>query len=221
MHPTFPESARVYLWNLPPWIGFQLADGPAFRVWYGDPTLSGQFLSAYTPHPRRPTFFFGHDDQMSLIEIVRGRPDPGLAAPPPIYTAAHNDLGATLSGTGEVEAAVVEWQKVLEVDPDFKDTLANLGMTLSRLERNAEALPILERAVTLDPEAPDVRLALGRVAIRLGQYPLALAQLETFLRLAPEDPARAQVEAVIAGLRADPAVEGGGGSPARGARPGS
>ena len=57
-----PESARVYFWNIPPWIGFQVADGPALRVWYGDPTLSGHFLSAYASDPRRPAFFFGHDD---------------------------------------------------------------------------------------------------------------------------------------------------------------
>jgi len=223
LHPTFPESARIYLWNLPPWIGFQLADGPAFRVWYGNPTLSGHFLSAYSPSPHRPTFFFGHDDEMNLIEIVKGRPDPGLADPPPIYTAAHNDLGATLSGVGEVEAALEEWRKVLEVDPDFIDSLANLGMTLTRLERNAEALPVLERAVALDPKAPDIRLTLGRVAFKLGQYRVALAQLETFLVLAPDYPARAEVEAVIAGLRADPAARGGenGRAPARGARPGS
>jgi tetratricopeptide (TPR) repeat protein len=215
LHPAFPESARIYLWNLPPWIGFQLADGPAFRVWYGDATLSGYFLSTYTPNPRRPSFFFGHDDAMNLIEIVKGRPDPGLADPPPIYTAAHNDLGATLSGVGEREAAIVEWQKVLEVDPDFKDSVANLGMTLAKLDRNAEALPVLERAVALDPQAPDVRLMLGRVAFQLGQYPLALAQLETFLALAPDYPMRAQVEAVIAGLKAE------GIAPALGVPPGS
>jgi tetratricopeptide (TPR) repeat protein len=120
-----------------------------------------------------------------------------------------------LSGVGEREAAIVEWQKVLEVDPDFKDSVANLGMTLAKLDRNAEALPVLERAVALDPQAPDVRLMLGRVAFQLGQYPLALAQLETFLALAPDYPMRAQVEAVIAGLKAE------GIAPALGVPPGS
>ena len=34
MHPTLPDSARCYFWNIPYYIGFQLADGPALRTWY-------------------------------------------------------------------------------------------------------------------------------------------------------------------------------------------
>ena len=200
-HPSLPESSRVYFWNLPPWIGFQLADGPALRVWYEDPTLQGFFLSAYQPDPRHPAYFFGHDDAMNLLEIVNGLPDPALADPPPIYPDAHTDLGATLSGVGETEAALVEWRKVLQVDANFNDALANLGMTLARLGRNAEALPVLERAVAREPQAADVRLDLGRVALHLGRYSEALAALETFVRLKPDDPARMEVEQVITQLR--------------------
>jgi tetratricopeptide (TPR) repeat protein len=148
-----------------------------------------------------------------LIEITRGLPDPALADPPPIYVEAHNDLGATLSGAGEPEAALAEWRKVLQVDPDFMDSLANLGMTLTRLGRDQEALPVLERAVALEPEAPDVRLDLGRSALRLGRYPEALAALEAFVALAPDHPGRGDVEQVIAALRSPPAGSRGSAPP--------
>lgn len=203
LHPAFPESARVYFWNIPPWIGFQLADGPALRVWYDDPTLSGHFLSTYTPDPRRPSFFFGHDDAEHLVEIVRGMPDRGLAAPPPIYRAAHTDLGSALAEAGEPEDALVEWRKVLQVDSTFSDAAANLGMTLSRLERFSEAAPVLELAARLEPEAADVRIDQGRAYIALGRYPEALAALETALALDPEQEGREKIAAAIDGLRAE------------------
>lgn len=202
-HPVLPESARVYFWNIPPWIGFQLADGPALRVWYGDPTLSGHFLSAYAPDPRRPAFFFGHDDAMRLVEIVRGLPDPALAAPPPIYQAAHTDLGSTLAGAGEHEDALVEWRKVLQVDATFSDAAANLGMTLCRLERYAEAVPALELAARLEPAAADVRLDLGQALLALGRYREALPALEATLALAPDQPGRDRIAAAIESLRAE------------------
>jgi hypothetical protein len=201
LHPTFPESARVYLWNIPYWIGFQLADGPALRVWYGDPTLVGQFLSKYVPTSQHPDFFFGHDDKMHLIEMVRGLPDPNLTQPSTIYTAAHNDLGATFAAAGEAEAAVVEWRKVLTADPTSADATANLGMTLHRLGQDAEAAPVLERAVQLEPNAPDVRLVLGSTYVNLGREADAVAAFEAFLRLAPAAPERAQVAEVVRQLR--------------------
>jgi tetratricopeptide (TPR) repeat protein len=203
MHPSFPESSRVYFWNIPYWIGFQLADGPAMRVWYADPTLTGLFLSAYAPAPRRASFFFGHDDAMHLVEIVRGHPDPYLADPPPIYTLAHTDLGSTLAKVGEIDGALVEWRKVLEVNPNFPDAAANLGMTLLRKGSLVEAVPALERAVQLEPEAADVRLELGQAYYRVGARAEALATLETYLRLAPAAPNRAQVEELISSLRAE------------------
>jgi tetratricopeptide (TPR) repeat protein len=201
--PSFPESARVYFWNIPPWIGFQLADGPALRVWYGDPTLSGHFLSAYAPAPGRPTFFFGHDDAMHLVEIVRGLPDPALAAPPPIYQAAHTDLGSTLAAAGEPADALVEWRKVLQVDATFSDAAANLGMTLCRLERYDEAVPVLELAARLEPAAADVRLDLGRALLASGRHRDALAALEASLALAPDQPGRDRINAAIATIRAE------------------
>jgi tetratricopeptide (TPR) repeat protein len=203
LHPTLPEKARVYFWNIPYWIGFQLADGPALRVWYGDSTLAGAFLSAYVPAPGRPTLFFGHDDAMHLIEIVRGLPDPQLHDPPAIYTAAHNDLGATLATAGEPEAALIEWRKVLEVDPNSLEAAANLGITLNRLGRFGESAPVLEGAARLDPNAADVRLSLGQAYLSLGRYPEALTSFETFLRLAPDARERPQVEEAVRALRAE------------------
>jgi tetratricopeptide (TPR) repeat protein len=172
-------------------------------VWYGDPTLRGRFLSSYAPDPRRPSFFFGHDDAEHLVEIVRGLPDRELAAPPPIYRAAHTDLGSTLAGAGELEDALVEWRKVLQVDATFCDAAANLGMTLSRLARFAEAAPVLELAARLEPAAADVRLDLGRTYIALGRYREALAALETALALDPEQAGRDRIAAAITGLRAE------------------
>ncbi len=203
MHPSFPESSRIYLSNIPSWIGFQLADGPAIRVWYDDPTLSGHFLSAYQPDPDRPAYFFMHDDSMHLVETIRGLPDPGLAHPSPIYATAHNDLGSTLTEAGEPDDALIEWRKALEVDPHFADAAANLGIVLVRMGRFSEAVPPLERAAELQPDAADVRLTLGRAYASLGAYNEAMAAFQAYLRLAPEGADRGSVEKAIEWLRSE------------------
>ena len=208
LHPEFPGHSHLYFWNLPPWIGFQLADGPAIRVWYGDSTLTGRYLSTYAPALDHPSYFFGHDDGGNLVEIVRGLPDPGLAAPLPIYALSHTDLGATLAQAGEHEAAIVEWRKVLEADPNFSAALYNLGATLARRERYAEALPVLERAAALEPQAADIQLELGRAAAGVGRLAEAAAAFENFLRLSPESAQRGQVEEVLQAVRAAAAARG-------------
>jgi tetratricopeptide (TPR) repeat protein len=196
LRPSLPDSARCYFWNLPSWIGFQLADGPAMRIWYGDPTVQGFFLSEYETSATRPSLFFGHDDQGRLFEIVRGRPDPGLRGATRIYADALADLGTRLAEAGETEAAIVEWRKALEVAPELAAVSANLGVTLVQTRRFAEAVPVLEQARRLEPANGEVTLYLVLAHANLGEFDEALRLIEGFLASSPEASLRAEAEAL-------------------------
>jgi len=185
-HPTLPDSASVYFWNIPVHIGFQLADGPALRTWYDNPTLSGHFLREYTGDDRHPSFFFGHDDRGHLVEIIPGEPDPQLAAPPSIYAIAHSDLGTRLAMAGRPDAAIIEWRKALQVDPTLTEALSNLALTLVERGRHREAIAILPQAIAANPAQSELKLSFGFALAAEGEVGPARDWIERFLREAPD-----------------------------------
>ena len=75
---------------------------------------------------------------------------------------------------GDIEAAVVNFEKALELDPDYAPAHAGLGLawrlllssrqtygTLTLEEMLSNAVPHLERALQLDPELPEALGAMG------------------------------------------------------------
>jgi Flp pilus assembly protein TadD len=168
-HPTLPDSARCYFKNLPHYVGFQVADGPAVRVWYNNPTLRSYYLTKYVPE-HHPEYFFVCDSTGHMLEITRGLPDPHLRHAPAIYADGLNDLGAQLNDAGQTDAAMVEWRKALAVQPENEAALANMGLALVRAGRYAEGEPFLAHAVTLSAEDWDAQLALAIAEGGLGRY---------------------------------------------------
>ena len=59
--------------------------------------------------------------------------------------AAYNGRGAAYKFAGQVEAALQDWRKVLELKPDFTDAYFNIAVTLIAAGRKAEANDILQR----------------------------------------------------------------------------
>lgn len=190
LHPAFPESARCYFWNIPAGLGFQLVERRALNVWFAVPGLEARLLSSYAPVARRRAFFFGHDEQGHLFEIVQGHPDPALAAPPPLYADALADLGTCLAQAGDMDAAVIEWQKALALDQAHPVVNANLGMVLVDRGEFAAAEPVLARAAMLAPENAEVRLYHGFALGNLGRYAAAKAEVEAYLSMTPDSTAR-------------------------------
>ena len=150
MHPTLEPGSHLYFWNIPFNIGFQLADGIALRVWYADSTLRGAWMNDYVPAAGHRDYFFGHDGDGHLFEIVRGEPDPWLTNPPAPYADCHNDLGVRLANLGDVAAAEEEWNKVLRVAPRHAKALMNLGLAQLDAGKSAEGTALLERSVESD-----------------------------------------------------------------------
>lgn len=103
----------------------------------------------------RLTMFLDTRDRASLdkaIEHFRGaiRLDPGYASP-------YNGLGAALKLSGDLNGAILNWQKAVELKPDFRFALFNLGLAHMARGDKSKALEYLSRyrdrfSATLSPQ---------------------------------------------------------------------
>src|ERR1022692_2099815 len=80
-----------------------------------------------------------------LRQAVKEKPD---SAP------AHNYYGFALGQSGAVAQAVVEFQKALDIDPEYPDALYNLGAALAIEDQYTDAIEKLKAALALRPNFP-------------------------------------------------------------------
>lgn len=98
------------------------------------------------------------------------RVDPGFAP-------SRNNLAHLLYDGGLFEDALVQFKRLVEVEPSAVDALAGLAATLLHLERVNEAGDVIERALGLAPESPELAILSARLEMRRGEFDAAIARL--------------------------------------------
>jgi tetratricopeptide (TPR) repeat protein len=98
------------------------------------------------------------------------RVDPGFAP-------SRNNLAHLLYDGGLFEDALVQFKRLVEVEPNAVDALAGLAATLLHLERVNEAGDVIERALGLTPESPELAILSARLEMRRGEFDAAIARL--------------------------------------------
>lgn len=113
---------------------------------------------------------------------------------------AHTFLGWAMSWRGDVQGAIDECKKAIEVDPDFGNPYNDIGAYLIELERHEEAIPWLEKAKLAPRYDPKQfpYMNLSRIYMAKGKMSLAIKELEEAKTIAPGDP---NVERALAKLR--------------------
>jgi tetratricopeptide (TPR) repeat protein len=113
---------------------------------------------------------------------------------------AHTFLGWAMSWKGDVQGAIAECKKAIEVDPTFGNPYNDIGAYLIELGQHDEAIPWLEKAKLAERYDPKQfpYMNLSRIYMARGKHGLAVAELEAALRVAPGDP---NVERALAKLR--------------------
>jgi protein O-mannosyl-transferase len=113
-----------------------------------------------------------HEGQISMPE-ARATYLAAVAAAPE-SPLAYNNLGNLSSGMGRHEEAVGYYEKALELDPEYFDTLYNYAGTLLELRRFTDAAAAYDRALKLSPRDLDVRNGLITALSSSGNFAEAM-----------------------------------------------
>lgn len=99
------------------------------------------------------------------------------------------EYGIMLEQSNRKAEAVVQMQKVLELDPENADALNFIGYTWADQNINLDkALEYILKAIKLKPNNGYILDSLGWVYYRLKEYDKALKWLNKSLKLKPDDP---------------------------------
>lgn len=93
------------------------------------------------------------------------------------------DMAAALVNKGQYTAAIPEWKKALEMQPDDAGAHFNFGETLIRAGRTVDGVAQLEESIRLNPHFAEAHNNLGVALGRLGRN----AEAEQHLRLAIDE----------------------------------
>lgn len=132
-----------------------------------------------------------HRPEVALDLVTRGieRLDAELA---PNVQRLHRSVlrynrAQVLVGMRRYDEALVEYQKVIEVDPHYPEYHFELGSLLHRLGRDDEALLAYEHAARLGPPFPEVQYNRADLLMDLDRTAEALAGFSYVLELEPDN----------------------------------
>jgi protein O-GlcNAc transferase len=98
----------------------------------------------------------------------------------------YNNLGAALSGAGQLDEAVAAYRTVLQSRPDDSSVHNNLANALRDKRQLDQALASCVRALELQPENPQAHRTLGLILHDKGQLDQALAAFQRAIQLKPD-----------------------------------
>jgi len=78
---------------------------------------------------------------------------------------AHNNLGKELLRTGRVDEAIIQYQKAVEIEPDFAMAHYNLGMVLAQKGLADEAIAQFKETLRFKPDDTNAKEWLRRLGV--------------------------------------------------------
>jgi tetratricopeptide (TPR) repeat protein len=128
------------------------------------------------------------EDTKSLRVLPRNAaaPAPNTASIKEDWTR-WNDYGIGLFLQGDLKAAAVAFEKIIEADPRNPDGWTNLGRVLLQEGDTAEARIVLEKSLAIDPKLARANFFYAKTLREDGDYDGAIAHLQTVLAQFPRD----------------------------------
>jgi tetratricopeptide (TPR) repeat protein len=121
-------------------------------------------------------------------------------------SAAYVALGDIRSRAGDLDAAIADYRRALELDDTRGRVSGNLGMALARAGRFEEAQPLLENALAVHRRSPELQAAMAITFAGLGRPADAVRHYQNALVLRPGWRHAANDLAWILATTADPAL---------------
>src|SRR5262245_61302792 len=109
-----------------------------------------------------------------------------LAVTPPNLHIEHN-LGLAMGGSGRYDEAAAHFEKALQIDPKFYESLVGMGVTRDFQGRLPEAIDYFQAAIRSQPDVPTAHVYLGRVLWKQNNDQTALEEIRRASQLAPDD----------------------------------
>lgn len=100
----------------------------------------------------------------------------------------HRCLGYAYHVTGQLEAALAEYEESLRLKPDVADTYLEMGFTFHKMNRKDEALDAWQNAARLDPENIWAAFNIADAYHARRNYPDAIAWYKQTLTRRPDWP---------------------------------
>jgi tetratricopeptide (TPR) repeat protein len=100
---------------------------------------------------------------------------------------AYNNLAEALVQKGKVDEAITQYQKALQIKPDYADAHYNLAITFRRIGRADEAITQYQNVLQINPDNADARNDLGNILREKGSTDEAIAQYQKALEINSND----------------------------------
>jgi protein O-mannosyl-transferase len=98
----------------------------------------------------------------------------------------YNNLGNALSEKGQVDEAMIQFQKALEIIPNYADAHYNLGNAFSQKGEMDKAIAQYQKALEIKPNYAGAHYNLGNALLRKGQVDEAISQYQMALKIKPD-----------------------------------
>lgn len=99
---------------------------------------------------------------------------------------AHYLAGNAFWRDGSLDQAVQEFERAIEINPDYNDALVQLGYVLCEHDNPEAALGPFQQALQLDPTQADVYFQIGEIYLGDQQWDKAGSMYRETLRIAPD-----------------------------------
>ncbi len=96
------------------------------------------------------------------------------------------DQGNSLYEEGQLTAAIAQYRRCLELQPDYPQAQYNLAVALGDSDRLVEAIALLQQVIAAQPSDAAAQNRLGHVYSKLRDTQKAIAAYETAIALQPD-----------------------------------
>lgn len=101
----------------------------------------------------------------------------------PVRAAASYSLGIEKSDAKDYAGAIIDFNKAIELNPEYVRAYYERGRTQARLGDNASAIASCTQTIKIDPQDADAYYGRGTVKARLGNYIEAIVDLDKAIEL--------------------------------------